>query len=100
MIGEAMPRFDRLSAAFKDEKEFSHVMSHFYEDILEFHRRAYVFFRRRGEPSLLPNSVDSLLSVSHQHSLENHIRLIVENLPFALPRHSGEPQKASRPDRC
>ncbi|KAM0794096.1 hypothetical protein BDR22DRAFT_815754 [Usnea florida] len=48
MIGEAMPRFDRLSAAFKDDKEFSHVMSHFYEDILEFHRRAYMFFRRRA----------------------------------------------------
>ena len=49
MIGEAMPRFDRLSAAFKDDGEFQQVMGLFYEDILEFHRRAYKFFRQRGE---------------------------------------------------
>ena len=95
-----MPRFDRLSAAFKDDKEFPHVMSHFYEDILEFHRRAYMFFRRRGESSLLHYSGDTLLNVSCQHSLENCIRIIMENLPFAFSGHSGEPQKASRPDRC
>ena len=100
MIGEAMPRFDRLSAAFKDDKEFSHVMSHFYEDILEFHRRAYISFRRRGESSLFPNSGETLLNVLCQHSLENCIRVFVENLQFAFPRDSGEPQKASRPDRC
>lgn len=48
MIGEAMPRFDRLSAAFRTDPEFQQVMGHFYEDILEFHRRAYMFFRRRS----------------------------------------------------
>ena len=52
MIGEAMPRFDRLSEAFKGDPEFRQVMGHFYEDILEFHRRAYMFFRRRGESSI------------------------------------------------
>ena len=44
-----MPRFDKLSAAFKDDSEFLQVMGHFYEDILEFHRRAYKFFRKRGK---------------------------------------------------
>ncbi|CAD6567874.1 MAG: hypothetical protein ASARMPRED_001173 [Alectoria sarmentosa] len=48
MIGEAMPRFDKLSAAFKDDSEFLQVMGHFYEDILDFHRRAYKFFRKRA----------------------------------------------------
>ncbi len=48
MIGEAMPRFDRLSAAFKDDTEFQQVLGLFYADILEFHRRAYKFFRRHG----------------------------------------------------
>lgn len=48
MIGEVMPRFDKLSSAFIDDPEFLHVMGHFYEDVLEFHRRAYKFFRRRG----------------------------------------------------
>ena len=50
MIGEAMPRFDKLSGAFKDDPEFLQVMGHFYEDVLEFHRRSYKFFRRRGKP--------------------------------------------------
>ena len=49
MIGEAMPRFDKLSAAFKDDRDFQQVLGQFYEDILEFHRRAYKFFRRRGK---------------------------------------------------
>ena len=49
MIGEAMPRFDKLSAAFKDDPEFLQVMGYFYEDVLEFHRRAYKFFRQRGK---------------------------------------------------
>lgn len=49
MIGEAMPRFDKLSSAFKDDPEFLHVMGHFYKDVLEFHRRAYKYFRRRGK---------------------------------------------------
>ena len=48
MIGEAMPRFDKLSAAFKNDKEFQQMMGLFYEDILDFHRRAYKFFRQRG----------------------------------------------------
>jgi len=43
-----MPRFDRLSAAFKDDTEFQQVLGLFYADILEFHRRAYKFFRRHG----------------------------------------------------
>ena len=53
MIGEAMPRFHKLSSAFKDDAEFLQVMAHFYEDILEFHRRAYKFFRKRGKSRLL-----------------------------------------------
>lgn len=48
MIGEAMPRFDRLSASFKDHQDFQQVLGFFYADILEFHGRAYKFFRQRG----------------------------------------------------
>lgn len=51
LIGEAMPRFDKLSTAFKDDTDFHQVMGLFYADILEFHRRAYKFFRRSGESS-------------------------------------------------
>ena len=54
-----MPRFNKLSATFNDDPQFLQVMSHFYEDILEFHRRAYKFFRRRGKLHIrrFPHSV-------------------------------------------
>ena len=44
-----MPRFDRLSSAFREDVDFQRVMALFYADILEFHRRAYKYFRRRGK---------------------------------------------------
>lgn len=47
MIGEAMPRFDKLSRAFSEDSDFQQILGLFYADILEFHRRAYKYFRRR-----------------------------------------------------
>ncbi|MDI1484917.1 MAG: hypothetical protein OHK93_000051 [Ramalina farinacea] len=47
MIGEAMPRFDKFSTAFAEDPDFQQILGLFYADILEFHRRAYKFFRRR-----------------------------------------------------
>lgn len=44
-----MPRFDRLSASFKEDQDFQQVLGFFYTDILEFHGRAYKFFRQRGK---------------------------------------------------
>jgi hypothetical protein len=49
-IAEAMPHFDRLESAFNDDPQFRMVLAMVYADIVEFHRRAYKFFRRRGEP--------------------------------------------------
>ncbi len=48
LIGEAMPRFDRFVATFKEHADFQIVVSTFYADILEFHRCAYKYVRRRG----------------------------------------------------
>lgn len=42
-----MPQFDRLHTAFGDDPNFKVVLGMVYTDILEFHRRAYKFFRRR-----------------------------------------------------
>jgi len=47
-IAENLPRFDRLSATFRASPDFHQVLAMVYSDILEFHRRAYKFFRRRG----------------------------------------------------
>ncbi|KIW69456.1 hypothetical protein PV04_05333 [Phialophora macrospora] len=46
-IADALPRFDRYSAAFP-EKDFQNVLAFVYTDIIEFHRRAYKFFRRKA----------------------------------------------------
>ncbi|PVH83786.1 hypothetical protein DL98DRAFT_652239 [Cadophora sp. DSE1049] len=47
-IAENLPRFDRLSVTFQGTPDFQQVLAMVYSDILEFHRRAYKFFRRRG----------------------------------------------------
>ena len=73
MIGEAMPRFDRLSNAFQNDLDFQQVIGHFYEDILEFHRRAYMFFRRRGGSNIWAISCLTLMKVPYQSSMENRI---------------------------
>jgi hypothetical protein len=48
-IGAAMPRFDRYQKAFDNNLEFQHVLAAVYPEILDFHQRAYKFFRRRGK---------------------------------------------------
>ena len=47
-IAEALPRFDKLGEALKNETNFQAVLAVFYCDILEFHRRAYRFLRARA----------------------------------------------------
>lgn len=46
-ICDTLPRFDRLSVAFKNNVHFQKVLAMFYADILEFHRQAYKFFTQR-----------------------------------------------------
>lgn len=65
MIGEAMPRFDRLSAAFKDDTNFQSVMGHFYEDILEFHRR--------GNSRFISTAILSLTETKHTNFSANAV---------------------------
>lgn len=47
-IAEVMPQFDRLRDGFENEPSFQAILALVYADILEFHRRAYKLFRRRG----------------------------------------------------
>ena len=47
-IGDALPRFDRYQKAFDEDLGFQSVLAAVYSNILEFHQRAYKFFRRRG----------------------------------------------------
>ncbi|KUJ09937.1 uncharacterized protein LY89DRAFT_723790 [Mollisia scopiformis] len=47
-IAQAMPQFVDLHKAFGNDENFQVVLSLVYKDILEFHRAAYRFFRRRA----------------------------------------------------
>ncbi|PQE25152.1 hypothetical protein CJF31_00006017 [Rutstroemia sp. NJR-2017a BVV2] len=47
-IGAALPRFERYKKAFDDNLEFQYALATMYTEILDFHQRAYKFFRRRA----------------------------------------------------
>ena len=47
-IADVLPRLDRLKATFPDDNNFNQVVGLIYSDVIEFHRRAYRMFRRRG----------------------------------------------------
>jgi len=47
-IGAALPRFDRYEKTFRGNPEFQNVLAAVYSGILDFHLKAYNFFRRRG----------------------------------------------------
>ncbi|KAI9674908.1 MAG: hypothetical protein M1822_009011 [Bathelium mastoideum] len=47
-IADALPRFDRLNSALKENHNFQAILAFFYADIVEFHRRAYKFVRRKS----------------------------------------------------
>lgn len=47
-IAEAIPQLTKLKDAFFEDERFQVVLSLVYQDILEFHRAAYRFFRRRS----------------------------------------------------
>ncbi|ORY13015.1 hypothetical protein BCR34DRAFT_600139 [Clohesyomyces aquaticus] len=47
-IAECLPRFDRLSDAYRNNPDFQRVLAVIYSDIVEFHRHAYKFFRKSG----------------------------------------------------
>jgi hypothetical protein len=47
-IAENLPRFDRLSNAYKNNPDFQQVLAVVYSDILEFHRKAYKYFKKNG----------------------------------------------------
>ena len=46
-IAETLSRLEKLSDAFSDNSAFLGKMALYYADILEFHRRAYKFVRRK-----------------------------------------------------
>jgi hypothetical protein len=47
-IAHHLPRFDRLSDAFKEQPDFQAILADVYTDLLEFHFHAYKFLRRSG----------------------------------------------------
>ena len=58
-IASALPRMDRLNTSFAENPSIRYIISVIYADILEFHRRAYKFFRRRGWKNFFHSSWSS-----------------------------------------
>jgi hypothetical protein len=50
-IADMLPRLDRLGNALVNDHNFQNVLALVYSDIIEFHRRAYKFVRRKCELS-------------------------------------------------
>lgn len=50
-IADMLPRLDRLSNALIDDHNVQNVVALVCSDIVEFHRRAYKFVRRKCESS-------------------------------------------------
>jgi hypothetical protein len=48
-IADMLPRLDRLESTLHDDHNVQKVLALVYADIVEFHRRAYKFVRRRCE---------------------------------------------------
>lgn len=46
-IAESLARFKILGGIFNKDAEFQHTLAVYYSDILQFHRHAYKFVRRR-----------------------------------------------------
>ena len=46
-IADVLPRMDRLKTTFGDTPEFQQILGLIYNDIIEFHQRAYKMFRRK-----------------------------------------------------
>jgi len=58
-IADALPRFDRYSASFP-QGDFQNILALVYVDIVEFLRRAYKFFRRKGMLDLVEHDCGGL----------------------------------------
>lgn len=86
-IAENLPRFDRLSVTFQGTSDFQQVLAMVYSDILEFHRRAYKFFRRRGKNGSFDDSKFhakmTFLQAGHASSTLPGPNLIADFLGFS-----------------
>lgn len=68
-IADTMPDFSRIGSVFQDTPTVREVLALIYEDILEFHRRAYKFFRRRGTFDLRLSNFICVTLIILQHGI-------------------------------
>lgn len=48
-IGSSLPRMSRLRDTFLEDRDFQLLFGYLYEDIIEFHRKAYALIRKPGK---------------------------------------------------
>lgn len=49
-IGSSLPWLSRLGDSFPEDRDFQQLFAFLFEDIIEFHRKAYALIRKPGEP--------------------------------------------------
>lgn len=72
-IADMMPRLDRLASALQDDTNFQNVLALVCSDIIEFHRRAYKFVRRKCKHAVLFSTSAWLTRRSLGHLLRIHV---------------------------
>jgi hypothetical protein len=83
-IADMMPRLDRLEKALHDDHNFQNVLALVYSDIVEFHRRAYKFVRRK-----CMFSQHCIAAILMRSSVGHLLRLYVGRFYLSI-RHNSE----------
>jgi hypothetical protein len=85
-IGENIPQFEQYGTLFNGSPEMQKVLGLVYADILEFHRRALKFFKRRSqfyESHYSPTTTDFPFSVAAA------LHIDMERLQSSFPGYLG-----------
>ncbi|OAL43118.1 hypothetical protein IQ07DRAFT_650395 [Pyrenochaeta sp. DS3sAY3a] len=105
-IADMMPRLDRLANALVDDLNFQNVLALLYSDIIEFHRRAYKFVRRKSWAiffssmwSGFESRFDSILERMAYHSELINNEAIAADISSAVRHHQEEKEKWAQQER-
>ena len=85
-IGESIPQFEQYRALFGRSSDMQKVLGLVYTDILEFHRRALKFFKRRSQSH---ERQYSSATTDFPVSMAAALPIGMERLQSSFPGHLG-----------
>ncbi|KAF2833694.1 hypothetical protein CC86DRAFT_13602 [Ophiobolus disseminans] len=105
-IADMMPRLDRFASALLDDFNFQIVLALVYSDIVEFHRRAYKFVRRKSWQILFGSlwagfevRFNSILRSLAYHSELVDKEAVAADISDAVRRYKEESEKWEQQER-